>query len=313
MSLTPAFKALLKAPKYAARTSKHSSGKIIPAGSSGEPLQPPRTALLQDLFKRVSSSAERHHIGWGEWMTVMTATMFALNSPGSLQAMHRYVMSKEGSQELRPVAERVNRACLMREVGLKCIGLIGTPKSINNLAALRAMVDADSECAKEMPSEPRREINANEWDHVCDVGATLYKDIYQEKAERLRQVLSHSHPDLSVYILQNEYGPLFAPPPSYKGTDEPIWEVNRVRVSLMNMAALHAQGGVAPQVTSHTFGLLRSKPSFQHVEGPQRQGLDFLSSIQGAEWVIHTVNDIASVLEGTEDEDRQTPSPPSRL
>ena len=109
---------------------------MIPAGSSGEPLQPPRAALLQDLFKRVSSSAERHHIEWGEWMTVMvriqsnpqTATMFALNSPGSLQVMHRFVMSQEGSQELRPVAERVNRACLMREVGLKCIGLIGTPK-----------------------------------------------------------------------------------------------------------------------------------------------------------------------------------------
>ena len=29
---------------------------------------------------------------------------------------------------LRPITERVNRACLMREVGLKALGLIGTPK-----------------------------------------------------------------------------------------------------------------------------------------------------------------------------------------
>lgn len=126
-------------------------------------------------------------------------------------------------------------------------------------------------------------------------------------------MLSHSHPDLGVYILQNEYGPLFAPPTMYKQIEEPAWEVNRVRVSLMNMAALHAQGGVAPQVTSHTFGLLRSGPSFAHVQGPERAGLDFLATLEGATWVIETVNDVAAVVEGTEDEDREPPSPPSRL
>lgn len=85
-----------------------------------------------------------------------TATMFALNSPGSLQSLHRYLVRRDGSTELRPVSERVERACLMREVGLKSIGLIGTPKAINNLAALRAMVDEDKECAAAMPNEPRR-------------------------------------------------------------------------------------------------------------------------------------------------------------
>ena len=54
--------------------------------------------------------------------------MFALNSPGSLQAMHRFAMRREHTPELRPVSERVERACLMREVGLKCLGLVGTPK-----------------------------------------------------------------------------------------------------------------------------------------------------------------------------------------
>lgn len=92
--------------------------------------------------------------------------MFALNSPGSLQAMHKYVMRAGATGDLRPVSERVERACLMREVGLKCIGLIGTPKVrlglmqvINNLAALRAMVDEDSECAAAMPDAPRRYVS----------------------------------------------------------------------------------------------------------------------------------------------------------
>lgn len=148
---------------------------------------------------------------------------------------------------------------------------------------------------------------------MCKVGNSLYEDIYQEKSQRLREVLTHSHPDLGVYILQSEYGPLFAPPPMYKNTEMPSWDVNRVRVSLMNMSALHAQGGVAPQVTSHTFGLLRSGPSFAHVQGKERAGLDFLASIEGATWVIQTVNDITSVVEGVEEEDRETPNPRARL
>ncbi|KAI3624542.1 hypothetical protein CBS14141_002970 [Malassezia furfur] len=311
MSLTPAFKALLKAPKYAARASAYTPNKTIPAGIGGLPARPPRAALLEDLFQRINSRAQQHSIAWGEWVT--TATMFALNSPGSLKSFHRFVVRREGSNELRPVSERVERACLMREVGLKSIGLIGTPKAINNLAALRAMVDEDAECAAAMPNEPRRDISPAEWDHVKNVGFMVWEDIYREKEKRLRDVLAHSHPDLGIYILQNEYGPLFAPPTMYKQIEEPTWEVNRVRVSLMNMAALHAQGGVAPQVTSHTFGLLRSGPSFAHVQGPERAGLDFLTTLEGATWVIETVNDVAAVIEGAEDEDREPPSPPSRL
>ena len=92
---------------------------------------------------------------------IQTATMFALNSPGSLKSLHRFVVRREGSNELRPVSERVERACLMREVGLKSIGLIGTPKAINNLAALRAMVDEDAECAAAMPNEPRRYVSVS--------------------------------------------------------------------------------------------------------------------------------------------------------
>ncbi len=85
-------------------------------------------------------------------MHPQTATMFTLNSPGSLQSLHRYA-APAGSM---PLQERLNRACLMREVGLKCIGFIGIPKVINNLAAVRAAVEEDQELAFALPTEPRR-------------------------------------------------------------------------------------------------------------------------------------------------------------
>lgn len=44
----------------------------------------------------------------------------------------------------------------MREVGLKCIGFIGIPKVINQLAALRKAVEEDNELIKSLPKEPRR-------------------------------------------------------------------------------------------------------------------------------------------------------------
>lgn len=146
-----------------------------------------------------------------------------------------------------------------------------------------------------------------------EVGSNLFQDIYRDKTQKLLQVLAHSHPDLGLYIVQNEYGPLFAPPSMYRPRQEPSWEVNRIRVSLMNIAALHAQGGVGPQVTSHIYGLLRSKPSFEHIHGQERAGLDFLASTEGATWVLETVNRVAQVVDGTEDEDRELPEKPARL
>ena len=80
-----------------------------------------------------------------------------LNSPASLQALHRHAV---------PVglglAARVDRACLMREVGLKCIGFIGIPKVINQLAALRAAVDEDEALKGALPTEPRRYVAAGQ-------------------------------------------------------------------------------------------------------------------------------------------------------
>lgn len=156
------------------------------------------------------------------------------------------------------------------------------------------------------------------WERVTQAGYGLWDDVYGKKSEKLRQVLTHSHPDLGLYIIQQEYGPLFSPPPAYHdGMTMPPWEVHRLRTSLVAISALHAQGGVAPQVTSHIYGLLRAQKAMAHVQGPERRGLDFLMTMDGAQWVIETVNEvrrciayvqICRVVDGSEDAERE-PAP----
>lgn len=138
-SLPPALKELISAPTFA-------------AGRAAFPRPSPRRELLDDLFSRIENSATSHGVGWAEWMSISTATLFTLDSPGSIVHMHRYAVLSPSIE----LEERVNRACLMREVGLKCIGFVGIPKVINNLAALRAAVNEDRAIAQALPTAPRR-------------------------------------------------------------------------------------------------------------------------------------------------------------
>lgn len=56
--------------------------------------------------------------------------------------------------------------------------------------------------------------------------------------------------------------------------------------SVVGMAALRAEGGVGPQLISHTFGLLKAR--LVENQSPEDQ---WLSSDEGAEWVIRTVDE----------------------
>jgi len=52
------------------------------------------------------------------------------------------------------------------------------------------------------------------------------------------------------------------------------------------MAALRAEGGVGPQLTSHTFGLLKARKT------PNQSAEDqWLSSDEGTEWVLRTIDE----------------------
>ena len=61
--------------------------------------------------------------------------------------------------------------------------------------------------------------------------------------------------------------------------------------SVVGMATLRAEGGVGPQLTSHTFGLLKAR----YLEEKSEEDT-WLSSDEGAEWVIRTVDEILDGL-----------------
>lgn len=120
-----------------------------------------------------------------------------------------------------------------------------------------------------------------------------------------------SHPDLPVFIVESEYGPLFSSPATFSLPSdpdahkvEPSWDVNRLRTSLVAISALRAQGGVGPQVTSHVWGLLKAKDSIK-ADDVHKKGLEWLSTEEGAEWVVRTVDGVSSwtVSEAHRDEE----------
>lgn len=194
---------------------------------------------------------------------------------------------------------------------------------INNLAALRGAVDEDKELASALPKEPRRYVDspllpaqvrflslttlfffvlfffANSHltpEMLGDVHRAaneLWDDIYNPHSAKLLQILGRSHPDLPVFIVEGEYGPLFSNPPfsPTEGTEEPIWSVNRLRTSLVAVSSLRAQGGVAPQVTSHIWGLLKAVDSIRPGEVDE-QGKRWLTTQEGAAWVIRIVDGV---------------------
>ena len=64
------------------------------------------------------------------------------------------------------------------------------------------------------------------------------------------------------------------------------------------MATLRAEGGVGPQLTSHTFGLLKAR----YLERKSEEDT-WLSSDEGAEWVIRTVDEILDGIRSAPHED----------
>lgn len=76
--------------------------------------------------------------------------------------------------------------------------------------------------------------------------------------------------------------------------------VGRVLTSATGVACLRASGGAGPQLTSHVYGLLKA----HNYEGDAAaagtsDGEQWLSTPEGAAWVINTVDKLLDVLEGS--------------
>lgn len=99
---------------------------------------------------------------------------------------------------------------------------------------------------------------------------------------------------IAAFIIQC-YGSVLSPLPggvkTYEDTSSPDdldqGNLSRALGSVVGIATLRAEGGVGPQLTSHTFGLLKARSCENQNEEDK-----WLSSDEGTEWVLRTVDHI---------------------
>jgi len=75
------------------------------------------------------------------------------------------------------------------------------------------------------------------------------------------------------------------------GGDQEQGNLSRTLGSVVGTACLRAEGRVGPQLTSHVFGLLKARKEDQLCEEDR-----WLSSDEGTEWVIRTVDTLLDSL-----------------
>ena len=99
-----------------------------------------------------------------------------------------------------------------------------------------------------------------------------------------------------MFILNHEYGALFADPPQLG--HESGAKVGRVLTSIVAVACLRAQTGVGPQVTSHVFGLRKAfeDESYKAQGEFPVQGGQWLASDEGNVWLLEAVDRIVEAL-----------------
>lgn len=113
--------------------------------------------------------------------------------------------------------------------------------------------------------------------------------------------LAESHPDLPVHILSSHYGSLLSDPTLSPAMTLAKGKVGRVLTSIVAISCLRSQSGVSPQVASHIYGLKNSALPGSGAEGEEKiQGSEFLTTDQGAMWVLGEVDRIVEVVAGGE-------------
>lgn len=141
-----------------------------------------------------------------------------------------------------------------------------------------------------------RLASTNNINDIITRGQSLWSSIYRPFDSKLFSKLADSHPDLPVFILNHEYGALFADPPALG--HETGAKVGRVLTSIVAVACLRAQTGVGPQVLSHVFGLRKAYEdgSFKAEGETEVEGGEWLASDEGNVWLLGAVDRIVEAL-----------------
>lgn len=162
------------------------------------------------------------------------------------------------------------------------------------LNAFRA--ELPSSTASLLNTQPTRFPNPSNIESINKRGRELWNAIYKPLETKLEQKLGEAHPDLPVFIINNEYGGLFTDPPRNSGAT-----VGRITTSLIAITCLRAQQGVGPQVLSHVFGLRKAWEDHtwkQELAAGEVEGIKWLVSDEGCTWVIEKVDELVAALGG---------------
>ncbi|KAG8921529.1 hypothetical protein FRC01_000206 [Tulasnella sp. 417] len=281
---------------------------LPPPGPSAAALNKVFTQTLGDL-RSSSKSFVQPNGGDSEgvlksWIVVATATLLTTNSPSTMGPLYHFVTRTSdhalgpgsSTDASVPLQKKVERVALMREAGLKCAVLTGIPKVINNLGALREALENDVKVELDASKLPRREVSSQKT--TRERGAELFELIYSPHSEKLLSKLGRSHPDFPGFIIEHAYGGVLSNPSpepnSSPSFDTPL--ISRTLTSALAVACLRTQGGVGPQLTSHVFGLLKA-----HHQGNQTPVEQWISTEEGAEWVLGAVDQLCDVVRGPGD------------
>jgi hypothetical protein len=151
----------------------------------------------------------------------------------------------------------------------------------------------------------RRNADANNIEDILARGRKLWNSIYEPHADKLYSKLGSYHPDFickskhalsisvifmmticfynyAAFIIQS-YGSVLAPLPTLG--QQVQGNLSRALGSVVGVACLRTEERVGPQLVSHVFGLLRAR----YVEDQSPEDA-WISSDEGAEWVIRTVD-----------------------
>ncbi|KAI4726906.1 hypothetical protein E4T49_05348 [Aureobasidium sp. EXF-10728] len=237
---------------------------------------------IKAFYQNLAKDAKDRGIGVPAWLSMATATTMTMNSPDSLTELY-HAASPEG--------DAVATAELMREVGLKCIGFNGVPRTINMLNAFRASLPSSTVSA--LSKTPTRIPSPTNISSMSARGEALWKSIYDPFDKKLYSKLADSHPDLPVHILHSEYGALFADP---EDRSREKGNVGRVLTSIVAVSCLRTQTGVGPQVLSHVFGL---RKAFKDGSAEKDvQGGEWLAGDEGSVWLLESVDRLVEALSG---------------
>lgn len=221
-----------------------------------------------------------------------------MNSPESLTLLYQQAT---GEADSSTGEDKANVAELIREVGLKCISFNGIPRTINSLNAFKTSLP-EPVALRLSQRAPSRTPTAANIEDVKDRGRALWDSIYRPFEKKLYDKLADAHPDLPVHILNANYGALLSDPDAdVSGGLARAGAVGRVLTSVVAVACLRAQAGVAPQVTSHVFGLRKAiEDGSWRSDVESEEGARWLASDEGNEWILNSVDRIVESISGGE-------------